>query len=103
MRPDSDEQWLKRHLPEGYWAYRHWGRWDLFKDRRCEPGETQESDSIRTGVSTRWEVLTLARLHQKGRKLPYRFSREYWKDIEQGRSGWWARARYFIWKLRWLT
>ena len=102
-RPDHDERWLRKYLPEGYWAFRHWGRWGLLKDRPCEPDEIQTSETICTGVKTKWEVLTLARLHHKGRTLPYMYSREYWKDVEHGRPTWWARVCYLIWKLRWLT
>ena len=72
------------------------GRWDLLKDRPCEPDEIQTSETICTGVKTKWEVLTLARLHHKERTLPYMYSREYWKDVERGRPTWWARVCYII-------
>lgn len=93
-RKSRNELWLERHLPSGYRAVRlPGGRFTLLKD-----GAT-----IRMGVTSRWEVRTMARHHAKGRKLPYRFSWEYWRDIEQGKSGRWARVCYWIWKLRWLT
>ena len=102
-RSDWDEMWLKQHLPEGYWAYRHFGRWDLFKNAKFETEKKQTSEAIYLGVRTRWEVLKLAQLDHQGRRLPYRYSREYWQDIEQGRSKRWARVLYFLWRLRWLV
>lgn len=81
-----DEEWLLRYLPAGYRAERYFGRWNLFKD----------NEEIRSMIGNRWEVLKLARLHQAGKRLPYRYSRGYWKDIDNGKSCWWARLTCFL-------
>ena len=28
---DFDEAWLNKYLPDGFWASRHWGRFDLLR------------------------------------------------------------------------
>lgn len=95
---DFDEDWLNKHLPDGYWAFRHWGRFDLLKTL-----PDGSSVTVRTGVPTRWQALRLAMCADRGQWLPYRFSAGYWQDIKHERSMWRARLGYLLWRLRWLV
>ena len=93
---DYGAEWVRRHLPAGYFASRCLGRWDLFERLPTEPGMLR-GRPIRTGIATRREVVRIARLHAACQALPYRYSDAYWRDLERSRSSWWAR---FVWFLR---
>lgn len=95
-RRDSEEELINRQLPEGYWVFRHWGRWDLLKHKPPAEDGSQASEIIRTGIRNRWEVFRLARRHSKGLPMPYVYSPGYWKDIERGRSERWMRFIDFL-------
>lgn len=75
-RPPAD--W--RVIP-GYVAHTVFGRWNLYRDL---PGGGCEE--IRKGIRTKREVRMLAERHRKGKKLPRRYSREYWDDVATGRN-----------------
>ena len=70
-RRDSEEELINRQIPEGYWVFRHWGRWYLLKHNPPADDGSQASEIIRTGIRNRWEVFRLARSHSKGLPMPY--------------------------------
>lgn len=93
---DREQESINRQLPDGYWVFRHWGRWDLLKcDSLTEDG-LQTSQFICTGIKNRREIFRLARRHSKGLSMPYVYSSGYWKDIEQGKPEWWIRLIDFL-------
>ena len=95
-RRDWEAELIRQHLPDGYFAHRHWGRWDLIKLDPPSIDGLQTETIIRSGIKTRWEVYRLARRHSRGLPMPYVYSAGYWRDIERGKSEWWMRLVDFV-------